>query len=219
MRPLLATRWIALLILLFPFISLSLDASPLKGTLALTGQMKHQSPFQAPGYWQRPNGILSIKEPNWDPRQEMVVVIRGSGLSMPPPAAELLIEDFQFVPSILPVHEQTTVTVINRDPTTHIIEPVENNFMKALTVPPRSNITFRLPKAGQYQLRSSEYPHMLVSILAIDTPAFILAEASGAFRFADIPNGHLSLEVWYRGQWIHKQPIEVKGRTSLVIPI
>lgn len=193
----------------------SASAAEVKGYITVSGDFPLSPVFDAPGYWQLPNDVIDVQPPLVDPRMEMVVELRGSGLpSRPLVKPELRIEDSRFIPTVLPVKANTKIRITNNDPQAHLLE---TQGLRAQRLGPGDFTDHQFSKAGAYQIRGTEVPHLVAEVFVSDAPLVTLPDASGIFRFPDIPSGSYTLHIWYRGKLIYKDPVAVKGVTRVDI--
>ncbi|MCC6750951.1 MAG: carboxypeptidase regulatory-like domain-containing protein [Deltaproteobacteria bacterium] len=195
-------------------------ATPIKGLLRLPPRYDVRGTSGAAGYWQFPNDTLDILPPLMDVRRSMVVVLDGAPASGAPSVApQLVIEDSRVVPSVLPVSPGARVRFVNRDPVTHLLEPVGQSGMAPQRVGPGETIEQTFAAAGAHAVRCSETPHVQATVLVTPHKQVALPDGTGAFRFADVPPGNYTLRVWHQGQWIHAQPFAVKGKTVVAVEV
>jgi plastocyanin len=192
-------------------------AAEVKGLITLSPDFQLTPLFDAPGYWQLPNDAMEVQPPLVDPRTEMVAELRGSGLpskSLVKP--ELRIEDSRMVPQVVPVKPNEKVTVLNQDWMAHI---VETQGLRAKRLAPGDSVQHAFAKPGIYQLKGTEVPHLVAEIFVSDAPLVTVPDASGTFRFPDIPSGSYNLQLWYRGKVIYKEPVAAKGAIRVDIQL
>jgi len=153
--------------------------------------------------------------PLLDPRESMVVLVEGENLAKANAVKPILvIEDSRFVPPVLPVATGTTVTFINKDAELHLLEANPGALMTARSVPAGDSTSQTFAKDGVYEVRCSEVPHVVATVLVTDLGATTVPDNNGAFRFPNLPPGSYALRIWYHG-WIYRQPVTVRGRTSI----
>ena len=192
-------------------------AAEIKGYIKLSPEFELSPLFDAPGYWQLPNDAVEVQPPLVDPRTEMVVELKGSGLPTRPLVKPVLrIEDSRFIPTVLPVKANTKISVQNKDWMAHL---VESKGLRAMRLGPGDELKHAFSKPGVYRLRGTEVPHLVAEIHVSDAPLVTLPDTSGLFRFPDIPAGSYTLQVWYRGQLIYKDPVAARGVTRVDIQL
>jgi hypothetical protein len=70
----------------------------------------------------------------------------------------------------------------------------------------------RFATAGEYLVRCTEYPHIVISVIVTSSALFSVVEDKGGFKIADVPEGHATLKVWSNGAWVHEQEIDVTAK-------
>lgn len=196
------------------------DGAEIKGYIKLASSFVVSPIFDAPGYWLLPNDTLEIQPPYVDPRMEMVIELKGSGL----PSKELVkpqirIDDSRLIPTVLPVKANAKITFLNQDAVPHIFETVEGFQLRSKRVGINDSFQHAFNKPGVYRIRSTEVPHMVAEIFVSDAPLATVPDASGVFTIPDIPAGSYTLRIWYRGKWIYNQAVAAQGRTKVDIEL
>ena len=206
--------------LLFPTVAAtSVQAGSLAGKIVMPAKLTYKVPFRASGYWRGlQNEVLKKLPPLVDPRQKMVVTLEAKGL--PKSVAvkpEVHMEDMRFWPPVLPIHRNQTVSFVNDDKVKHeVISDGEEASVASIPLPPGTRGRHSFTKLGEYTLTCKETPHLNVTVLVLDAPKFARVDAAGVFFFPDVPEGQVTLKVWYNGAWIHKQTVDLVGSKSRV---
>ena len=164
------------------------------------------------------------------------IVARGGVLSTNPPlavvylegsfpvaekqaVAQLIQKDLTFVPSLLPVRLGTRVEFPNHDEAYHNIfsYSAPKRFDLGRYRADERPIPFQVfDSPGLVALRCDVHEHMRALILVLDTPHFVLTDASGNFRLSDIPPGRYTLKAWLNSKTTLEQPVEVTADTRTV---
>jgi len=83
--------------------------------------------------------------------------------------------------------------------------------------------TFRHQKFGApggYLVRCSEYPHLAISVIVVDSPYYATVDERGAFQIpAGVPDAKATLKVWSMGRWVHEESIDASGKQDLTIRV
>ena len=87
-------------------------------------------------------------------------------------------------------------------PDTPKIMPLET---LAPGAPPRRQ---RFDAPGGYVIRDSEYPHIMISVIIVDSPYYAAVDEKGSFEIKNVPDGTATLKVWTRGKWVAEQEID-----------
>ncbi len=217
----LATRRLAFTLAFLVALTAVAIAAPVKGVIKLSGDFSKASSIKKPGFWLLPNEQLEILPPLVDPRQKMIVVIEGQGLTPGgmPVKPQLLIENSMLRPLIIPIRPKTRVTIQNNEPILHLLETTKGSAMPVQRVDPGTSITHVFEKPGAYEVRCSEVPHIKATIFVTEAPLISIPDRAGAFSFPNVRAGTYTLRVWYQGQWIHGQPLLVRGWTNVEIKL
>src|SRR5262249_14388114 len=120
----------------------------------------------------------------------------------------------------LPVLVGTTVEFKNADRTTYIIYSPDNAafFAKEETGPGKSRkIKFLAP--GVFPVRTEEYPHMEGAVLVLKSNLYARPDDKGGFKIDGVPEGKYTLRVFFRGTFVHEQPVEVPGRGAVDVTV
>ncbi|MFH1130471.1 MAG: hypothetical protein V1754_03990 [Pseudomonadota bacterium] len=201
----------------------SAPSAVLRGTIKLPAKFKIHQLFRAPGFWpELANDVLETRPPLVDPRLSMVVLLEGAKLPEKPfVTPKIIMRDARFTPSVLAVPPNTTVAFENQDGSIHILEPAntQTDFPANESVGHNAIFSHTFSKIGTHQVRCSEVPHMIATILVTQNHLATLPEQDGIFSFPNVPNGAYTLKIWYFEKWIHIQPVIIKGTTSVEIRI
>lgn len=160
-------------------------------------------------------GVLSTQPPL------AVVYLDGvTSKSGPPVTRQVLQEDLEFVPSLLPIQVGTKVEFPNRDQTYHSIfsySPAKR-FDLGRYRPEESPIPSEVfDKPGLVTLRCDIHEHMRGLILVLSTPHFVVTDAEGRFRLTGLPAGRYVLKAWIDSKTTHEKPVELKNGETLHI--
>jgi len=204
-------------------------AAPINGILQLPSKFKAGSRHKVRGFCEKQgNEVLRVLPPLMDPRTEMVVALVGSGLSRKgKPSPVLLMTDARFKSPVVAVGPGEKVIFRNSDSTVHILEPAAvakggQKLMAPLRIQSGNETTHAFAKDGVYKIRCSEVPHMQATVIVQAGALFQIPDATGSFRFSDVPPGAYSLRIWYRGKWVIKQSLKVKrgkGKLSMKVQL
>lgn len=221
---------ICALILVVPLCSRESVAAPINGFLQLPPKFTAGSRHNIRGFCERQsNEVRGIQAPLRDPRAEMLVALEGAGLPRDPAARPTLVmEDARFSPPVVGTRPGDKVIFRNSDSTVHILEPSGaaakkgEKFMKPMRIQSGSETTHTFTKTGDFQLRCSEVPHMQATVIVKENALFQVPDATGAFRFAEVPAGTYTMSIWYRGKWVVKNSVTVKkakGKFSMKVQL
>lgn len=204
--------------------------APITGMIQLPARFQPTPVFSAPGFCEpQGNEVLKVLPPLVDPRTEMVVALEGPGTPVASRVkAVMRMQDARFMPAVLPVRPGEVITFRNDDSTVHILEPATDGKAKPKGALPTKRIQSGSEErhvfadVGTHQIRCSEVPHMRATILVTRALMVQVPDATGTFKFNDVPPGKYTLKVWYRGKWVIDQPLPVKrarGKISLKVQL
>ncbi|ACB74899.1 carboxypeptidase regulatory-like domain-containing protein [Opitutus terrae] len=169
--------------------------------------------------------------------QRYEIVSRGGVVSTNPPLAVVYLEgafppateprvvqlpqkDLAFVPSLLPIQVGTRVEFPNLDDIYHNIfsYSAPKRFDLGRYRPderPVPSQVFDVP--GLVTLRCDIHEHMRGIILVLDTPHFVVTEATGDFRLGGLPAGRYVLKAWVNSKTTLEKPVELTDGAVLRI--
>jgi plastocyanin len=207
------------LLALVLFLPRSAAAAPtqVRGTITLPSSSRAPSD-RFPSFWARiENGILPIAPPLVSPMSEVVVVLEGPTTSASWSGnITMEVAGADFLPRVVPVLVGTTVEFKNGDRTPYTIYSPENGafFGKEETAAGKSRkIKFLAP--GVFPVRTDEYPHMEGAVLVLKSNLYARPDERGAFKIDGVPEGKYTLRVFFRGTFVHEQPLEVPARAAV----
>jgi plastocyanin len=165
------------------------------------------------------------------------IVTKGGVLSPSPPVAVVYLEgsfpqsnlmavaqivqqDFLFVPALLPVQVGTKVEFPNRDNTYHNIfsySPTKR-FDLGRYLPEERPIPSQVFDApGLVTLRCDIHEHMRGLILVLQTPHFVTTDPDGKFILTNLPPGQFKLKAWLSSKTTLEHPVELATNSVLRI--
>ena len=185
-------------------------AATVKGTVSLPAELKTGRRFV--GHWRVENTNVAVQHANL--RGGTVVLLVGPQFqAIPPKNVSVDITGLQANPAAVVVSEGTVVEFKNADKVSHDLSIADQPQVMA---PERlSSGTVRKQRfatAGEYLVRCTEYPHIVISVIVTSSPLFSVVEDKGGFKISDVPEGHATLKVWSNGAWVHEQEIDVPAR-------
>jgi plastocyanin len=185
-------------------------AAPIKGTVHLPVELKHARTFT--GHWRVENTNVAIQSAGL--RGGTIVMIVGPHFqAVPPKSVAVEIAGQQATPAAVVVSEGTVVEFKNSDKVAHDLSiPGQPNIMPPERLSTGTVRKQRFSASGEYLVRCSEYPHIVISVLVTNSPLYSVVDDRGAFRIADVPEGHATLKVWSNGRWVKEAEIDVPSR-------
>jgi plastocyanin len=146
-----------------------------------------------------------------------VDAVEGKAFSSPARHALMNQKHMQFVPRVLAVQVGTTVDFANSDSVAH------NVFSPDACAP-----AFNLGTWNRGEMRShtfdqpckavilcSLHPQMEAWVVVVPTPYYAITGDDGAYRIADVPDGHYRVTAWHEGAPEVTKEVEVAGPTAL----
>lgn len=204
-------------------------AAPINGILQLPSKFRPGSRHKFQGFCEKQsNEVRRVQPPLTDPRAEMLVALFGEGLSRNNSVKPVLkMEDARFSTPVVAASPGQKVIFRNSDSTVHILEPVGKSkggqkVMAPMRIQSDTETTHSFASEGEYDIRCSEVPHMRATVIVKTKALFQIPDATGAFRFAEVPPGSYSLRIWYRGKWVMKKSLKVKkakGKLSVKVQL
>jgi len=185
-------------------------AATVKGTVSLPAELKIGRRFL--GHWRVENTNVAMQHANL--RGGTVVLLVGPQFqAIPPKTVSVEISGLQATPAALVISEGTVVEFKNSDKVSHDLStPNHPDVMDPARLSSGAVRKQRFATAGEYLVRCTEYPHIVVSVIVTSSPLFSIVEDKGGFKISDVPEGHATLKVWSNGAWVHEQEIDVAAR-------
>ena len=186
-------------------------AGTVKGTVSLPAELKTGRRFL--GHWRVENTNVAMQQANL--RGGTVVLLVGPQFqAIPPKNVSVEISSLQATPTAVVVSEGTVVEFKNADKVSHDLStPGQPQVMAPERLSSGAVRKQRFATAGEYLVRCTEFPHIVVSVIVTSSPLFAIVEDKGSFKIPDVPEGHATLKVWSNGAWVHEQEIVVPAKT------
>ena len=86
-------------------------------------------------------------------------------------------------------------------------------------LPPGATRRQKFDSVGGFAIRDAEYPHLMISVIVVDSPYFATVDEKGSFSIAGVPDGKANLKVWTRGKWASEQEIEAGSKEELIVKV
>src|SRR5216110_547998 len=165
------------------------------------------------------------------------IVTKGGVLSTQPPLAIVYLEgafpnpaslptkqvaqkDLTFVPALLPVRVGTRVEFPNEDDTYHNIfsySPAKRFDLGRYRPDEKPVPSQVFDVAGLVTLRCDIHEHMRGLILVLDTPHFVITDATGRFRLSGLPAGHFTLKAWIDSRTTREHVVDLNSGSTLQV--
>lgn len=198
-------------------------AGTVRGTVTLP--VEGRAPETRDGHWRIENGVLPLGPRVPDPRTEVLVVLEGPSTIKKPddksPTVTVELHGLRLDPKVVVVPVGATVVFKNSDRVPHTLY-LENALavMKPEPTPAGQSRSTRLMATAEYVLRDQEYPHIEGTLVVVQSPLATQVDDKGGFKL-DVPEGKYKLRVFWHGDWVLDQPLDVGPKTtdlSLQIP-
>lgn len=159
------------------------------------------------------SGVLSTNPP-------VAIVYLEGAFARPasPRTVQLTQKDLMFVPSLLPVQVGTRVEFPNLDDAYHNIfsfSPPKRFDLGRYRSDETPVPSVLFDAAGLVTLRCDIHEHMRALILVLDTPHFVITDASGGFRLTGLPEGRYTLKAWIDSKTTREKSVELGGAEVL----
>jgi plastocyanin len=178
-----------------------------RGTVVLPEELKSGRRFL--GHWRVENTTVPVQAT--PSRGDTVVVLLGPKPQvLTPKNTPVEIVGMQANPSTVVVGEGAVVEFRNSDKVSHDLSvPGHSDIMPPERLSPGTVRKQRFGISGEYLVRCTEYPHIVVSVIVTSSPFFAAVDEKGGFKLPDVPEGPATLKVWSNGRWVHEQAVEV----------
>jgi len=194
-------------------------AGTVKGTVRLPDPSRVGRMHQ--GYWRLENGNVPVKAASG--KATAAVVLEGVSGMHGPPAKTVTVEiaGLDANPRIVVVGPGSVVEFKNVGKVTHELStPADHAFMPVERLNPGTYRHQKFLAPGGYLVRCSEYPHLAISVIVVDSPNFALVDDKGGFQIpGSVPDGKATLKVWSMGRWVHEESVDTSGKQDLTIRV
>jgi plastocyanin len=196
----------------------SAQAGNVKGALHLPEALR--AGRQHLGYWRLENGNVPVRSA--PSKTQAVVVLEGISGTHPPAPRTVTVEisGLDAQPRVVIIGPGSVVEFKNVGKVTHELSiPANTTLMPIERLNPG---TFRHQKfglPGGYVVRCSQYPHLAISVIVVDSPFYAIADEKGAFFIPGVPDVRANLKVWTQGRWVHEHEIDTASKQDLSIRV
>lgn len=194
-------------------------AGTVKGTVKMPDAARSTRLYQ--GYWRIENGNVPVNNAG-GAKLESAVVLENVNGAHPPPPRTVTVEmgGLDAHPrmvisgpgSVLEIKNTGKVRLEMSTPATPSVMPLEQ-------LPPGATRRVKFDAPGGYAVHDAQYPHILISVIIVDSPFYSTLDEKGSFSIAGVPDGHARLKVWSRGKWAAEQDVETGSKEDLVVRV
>src|SRR5882724_6774507 len=171
------------------------------------------------GYWRLENGNVPVQTVG-GAKAETVVVLEDLKGAHAPPARTVTVEigGLDARPRLVIMGPGSVLEIKNTGKMTHELSTPENTTLMPIErLPPGAARHVKFENVGGFLVRDGEYPHIMISVIVVDSPYYSTLDERGGFSIAGVPDGKAKLRVWTRGAWATEQEIETSKREDLSI--
>lgn len=203
----------------------SATAPALANTVAVKGTVKlpegARSTRLYSGYWRIENGNVPVQTTG-GAKAETLVVLEDLKGAHPPPARTVTVElgGLDARPRLVILGPGSVLEIKNTGKMTHELStPDATQVMPAERLPPGGARHVKFETVGGYVVRDAEYPHIMISVIVVDSPYYSTLDERGSFSIANVPDGKAKLRVWTRGAWATEMEIDTGKKEELTIKV
>ena len=199
----------------------SAQATTVRGTVKMPDASRSTRLYH--GYWRLDNGNVPVQT-SGGAKAETIVVLENVKGSKAPSARTVTIElgSLDARPRLVVTGPGSVIELKNTGKVRHELStPDKPAVMQLETLLPGATRRQRFESVGDYVIRDSEYPHIMISVIIVGTTFFSAVDDKGAFSIANVPDGTATLKVWARGKWVAEQQIDTStlGKEELTIKV
>jgi hypothetical protein len=197
----------------------SASAGTLKGSVKLPESSRSSRLYQ--GYWRLENGNVPVQN-SGGAKLETAVVLQNVNGAHPPPARTVTVEigGLDAHPRMVITGPGSVVEIKNTGKVRlDLSTPETPSVMPLEQLPPGATRRAKFDAIGGYAIHDSEYPHIMISVIIVDSPFFATADEKGSFSIAGVPDAKVHLKVWARGRWAAEQEVEGGSKEELIVKV
>lgn len=195
------------------------EAGALKGTVKLPDSARSTRLYQ--GYWRLENGNVPVSNTG-GAKLETVVVLENVNGAHPPPARTVTVEmgGLDAHPRLVITGPGSVVEIKNTGKVRlDLSTPETPSVMPLEQLPPGATRRAKFDAVGGYAIHDSEYPHIMISVIIVDSPFFATIDEKGSFAIAGVPDGKAHLKVWTRGKWAAEEEVDTSSKEELIVKV
>lgn len=195
-------------------------AGTVKGTVKLPESGRSTRLYQ--GYWRLENGNVPVQTTG-GAKLETAVVLENVNGAHPPPARTVTVEigGLDARPRLVIVGPGSVIEIKNTGKVRlNLSTPATPSVMPPEMLPPGGTPRrAKFDSVGGFAIRDADYPHIMVSVLVVDSPFYATVDEKGAFTIPGVPDGKANLKVWARGKWAAQQEVDTGSKEELTVKV
>jgi hypothetical protein len=194
-------------------------AGAVKGTVKLPENARSTRLYQ--GYWRLENGNVPVQTTG-GAKLETAVVLENVNGAHPPAARTVTIElgGLDARPRLVVIGPGSVIELKNTGKIRlELSTPDTPTVMPAEQLPPGATRRQKFDAVGGFAIRDAEYPHLMISVIVVDSPFFATVDEKGSFSIPGVPDGKANLKVWTRGKWASEQEIDTGSKEELIVKV
>jgi hypothetical protein len=194
-------------------------AGTVKGVVKLPENARSTRLYQ--GYWRLENGNVPVQSTG-GAKLETAVVLENVNGAHPPPARTVTVEigGLDARPRLVVVGPGSVIELKNTGKVKlNLSTPSAPSVMPPELLPAGGTRRAKFDSVGGFAIRDVDYPHIMISVLVVDSPYYATVDEKGAFSIAGVPDGKASLKVWARGKWAAQQEVDTGSKEELTVKV
>ena len=173
------------------------------------------------GYWRLENGNVPVQTTGGAKAETVVVLDKVNG-AHPPPARTVTVElgGLDAHPRVVITGPGSVIELKNTGKVRlDLSTPETTSVMPLEQLPPGATRRAKFDAVGGYAIHDADYPHILISVIIVDSPFFATVDEKGSFSIAGVPDGKANLKVWTRGKWAAEQEVDTGSKEELTVKV
>jgi hypothetical protein len=194
-------------------------AGTVKGTVKLPENARSTRLYQ--GYWRLENGNVPVQNTG-GAKIETAVVLENVNGAHPPAARTVTVElgGLDARPRLVIVGPGSVIELKNTGKIAlELSTPDTPSLMPPEQLPSGATRRQKLDRVGGFLIRDAEYPHLMISVIVVDSPYYATIDEKGSFTIPGVPDGKANLKVWTRGKWASEEEIDTASKDELTVRV
>jgi hypothetical protein len=193
-------------------------AGTLKGSVKLPEGARSTRLYQ--GYWRLENGNVPVQNSGGAKAETVVVLDNLKGRAPAARTVTVEIGGLDARPRLVVIGPGSVLEIKNTGKVRHELStPGTPQLMQLESLPPGATRRQKFDGVGGFVIRDSEYPHIMVSVIVVDSPYFAALDEKGGFSIGGVPEGKAILKVWTRGRWAAEQEIDTASKEEVTVKV